>query len=336
MARLASQQKAGFYPAHETAIAKILRALSAEGPFNILDPCAGKGEALNQLAAAFEEASPWAVELDEGRARACKQKIGDERCLAPADVFNCAITANSIQVLYLNPPYDDEIGGGSTQQQFLHRCFDWLAVGGILIYVVPEDVMGDYSPGLQYLNPRLDDFKQTPFPGEVRKFRESFYIGVKRKYHKELSRQEELYPPIPPALVGSDAGKYVIPKSKARPRTFAKMAMTVLEIERVLAASPLQEHLRPPVPLPLGRPPLPLSKGHTAVLLSAGHLNGTVRPPGEEPHVIRGSCIKETYLKEATTEERDDGTLVNKTVEAERFILSIRAVTQDGTFHELK
>ena len=341
MARLASQIKAGFYPAPNEAIDLIVKALAFDGDCNVLDPCAGKGKALRRIVDFIDndtdhEAHPYAVELDEGRAQACMQEFGKDLCLAPADVFNCQITAESIQLLYLNPPYDNEIGGGGTEINFLHHCYHWLAVDGILVYVVPESKIGRYSPSLVFLQHNFDRVKVVPFPSDVRQYKEVMCVAVKMKYGRIQTDADYKDPPLAEKLTGKDHGSYVVPKRRGGPRTFNKAAMTPAEMMRALQLSPLQRHLQAPQPLPLARPPLPLSKGHTAVLLSAGHLNGVVRPPGEPPHIIRGSCIKETYIKEQTTEERDDGTTVDRRVESERFVLSIRAVTPDGVFHNLK
>lgn len=340
MARLASQVKAGFYPIPPEALAHILKALTFEGDVNVLDPCAGKGKALKQIVEYVGketefEAHPYAIELDEGRAQTVRQEFG-EGALAPADCYNCQVTAGSIQLLFLNPPYDNELGGGSTEMQFLQHAHWWLQDGGVLIYVVPEDKVGRYSPSLKFLAHNYDRLKYMPFPDKVRKYREAMFICTKLKYVREQTTDEYNDPDLPDKLVAKDKGSYKVPKRRGGPRTFAKVAMTPAEMGRALSISPLQRHLLPPAPLALARPPLPLSKGHTAVLLSAGHLNGKVSPPGEEPHVIRGSCVKQTYVKEQTTEERADGTVIEKRVESERFVLTIRAVEQDGTFYDLK
>jgi hypothetical protein len=93
------------------------------------------------------------------------------------------------------------------------------------------------------------------------------------------------------------------------PRLFVKNQLTDAELSRCLAASPLQKHLRPPTPLSLPRPPLPPAKGHLAMLLASGHMDGLVHPPGEEPHVVRGTATKEQYLKEESTDEKPDGSV---------------------------
>lgn len=340
MARLASQIKAGFYPIPPEALKHILKALAFEGDINVLDPCAGKGKALKQIVDYVGkntefEAHPYAIELDEGRAQTVRQAFG-ENALAPADCYNCQITAGSVQLLYLNPPYDDELGGGSTEMQFLNHAHWWLQDGGVLIYVVPEDKVGRYSPSLKFLHHNYDRLKWMPFPSEVRKYREAMFVCTKLKYGRQQTDDEYNDPDLAEKLGARDKHSYKVPKRRGPPRTFTKTAMTPKEMGVALAASPLQRHLAPPPPLKMARPPLPLSKGHTAVLLSAGHLNGKVSPPGEPSHVIRGSCIKQTYLKEETYEERADGTEVRKRVESERFVLTIRAVEQDGVFHELK
>jgi len=93
----------------------------------------------------------------------------------------------------------------------------------------------------------------------------------------------------------------------------------------------LREHLNPVAEFTLPRPPLSLGKGHRALLLSAGYLDGVVRPPGEPPHVVRGTCRKVRYEKSHTQEENSDGSTTTTTVYGEKIVPTIRAVDSTGT-----
>jgi hypothetical protein len=54
-------------------------------------------------------------------------------------------------------------------------------------------------------------------------------------------------------------------------------------------------------------------------------------PPGEPPHVVRGTARKVEYQSNQTQEETEDGTVVTKTTISEKIVLTIRAVGTDGT-----
>jgi hypothetical protein len=336
--RLAAQVKGGFYPCPPAAVAAALKYLRPAGnTFNLLDPCAGKGAAAVQVANSLG-GLPWAIELDLGRADELTGVIDPSRCLAPGDAFQVRITAGSMQLLWLNPPYDDELGGGSgrVEHKFLMEANSWLGPGGVLVFCVPERIVMDpNSPSLEYLHYRYDDLRMMPYPEGSRKYREVFCFGVKRKTMRAW-KDTDAAPPPPRPLGPKDAGRYVIPTEAAWPKEFRKLGLTSDEIEQALAASPLQKALKPPAPLPLARPPLPPGKGHMALLLAAGHLNGRVCPPGESPHVIRGVCRKERYLKEAFTVEKADGSVAEKMIEGENFVLTVRAVDSFGKFYEFK
>jgi hypothetical protein len=96
MARLASVVKQGFYPAHPEAIAGILRHLKIPDPppdpkfkpedINILDPCAGEGKALVQLAEGLgvSQGHVFAVELNASRAARIAEAHPDYACSARA------------------------------------------------------------------------------------------------------------------------------------------------------------------------------------------------------------------------------------------------------------
>ena len=82
--RLAGQAKAGFYPANPHAIASLAKHLQQLPPIEgkpllttqIIDPCAGEGAAVQQLAAALEieEDHVYCVELDAGRVEQVKER----------------------------------------------------------------------------------------------------------------------------------------------------------------------------------------------------------------------------------------------------------------------
>ena len=100
----------------------------------------------------------------------------------------------------------------------------------------------------------------------------------------------------------------------------------------MVAASPLRFMLSPMVDRAgsLPRPPMSIGAGHRALLLASGYVDGIICPPGEEPHVVRGSATKTKYISSSETTEEDDGSIVTKTVVSEKPQLVVRVLTAAG------
>lgn len=327
--RLAGQQKCGYYPAPPEAVSAALMHLdTARRPFHVLDPCAGEGLALEQIAN-MTGGMPRGIELDEKRGAALKLRIAD--ALAPASAFGVKVVGN-FDLLWLNPPYDDEIGGGGrVETTWLTHWTTWLRPGGVLCLVVPEHVIERWGGCLGVLKERYEDVTVMPFPEEHRKFKEVVAFGYRRAKTHDPD-YDERYAPFPYIEPGK---VYMVPNGIG-PRTFEKSELTDEEVGRALYASKLQALLAAPREVPLPRPPLPLAKGHIAMLLASGHLDGIVRPEGEEPHVVRGTAQKKQYLKEVIEDEKDDGSCVTKSIYAEKIVLTVRAVDRQGNLKTFK
>ena len=84
MARLMSQIKGGFYAAAPAAVAAVLDRLRPPdaGECLILDPCAGEGQALLQLAQGLH-AVPYGIELSEDRAALVRESLPEGQSLGP-------------------------------------------------------------------------------------------------------------------------------------------------------------------------------------------------------------------------------------------------------------
>jgi len=60
----------------------------------VLDPCAGEGKALVQLAQGLK-AVPYGIELSQDRAARVRESLPEGLALAPADFLRCAISPRS-------------------------------------------------------------------------------------------------------------------------------------------------------------------------------------------------------------------------------------------------
>jgi len=141
MARLMSQIKGGYYAAAPEAVAAVLQRLRPpdRGECLILDPCAGEGKALVQLAEGLK-AVPYGIELSEDRAAMVRELLPEGQSLAPADFLRSAISYHSFSLVWCNPPYDYATGEeGRVESQFIARAADLLVDGGVLALICPPD-----------------------------------------------------------------------------------------------------------------------------------------------------------------------------------------------------
>jgi 16S rRNA G966 N2-methylase RsmD len=104
--RNVARLKMGYYPLPEAEGVKLRALLSFAGPASVIDPCVGQGSALH-LVARDAEVRRDGVELDAERAHIASSR-GMETIQGNA--FDAIAHPESFSLLYLNPPYDSEIG----------------------------------------------------------------------------------------------------------------------------------------------------------------------------------------------------------------------------------
>ena len=146
--RLAARAKLGFYPAHPKAIEGLLTHLYVRKPnpdrpndtIQILTPAAGEGLAIQQIAAGLRlpDSSVYTVELDGERCQRVVANIPGGHHLGPASFAGVMITGFSFGLAYVNPPFDNELGGGRREEQaFTERATRLLVPHGVLVLVCP-------------------------------------------------------------------------------------------------------------------------------------------------------------------------------------------------------
>jgi hypothetical protein len=376
--RLAGQVKQGYFPAPPSAIAGILKHLKVPDPppdekfkvddINVLDPCAGEAKALVQIAEGLGVSSGhvFAIELNASRAARIAEAYPDVRLLGPCSFEATRITRHSFSLVYLNPPFDDEFGGGGREEvTFLRQTVDLLVPGGILVLVCPVTQIFGASRMCELLDTWMDQLELYLFPDDCRSYRECVVFGRRRKtaLTNDLIFTEGILtsrgirrcsaaPIASLARLGEPQfarWRFAEPDSASRktehdvwelpfsiaPKRFQKTALTEEELERELARSPLYDALRQRVLSPIKRPPLSLNKGHTSLLLMTGILDGYV--PSSPPHVVRGLTSKVQKLHRTECYETPSGDAVTKQVFSESPMPIVRAVWSDGiirTFSE--
>uniref|UniRef100_A0A7C5VF07 Class I SAM-dependent methyltransferase n=1 Tax=Thermus caliditerrae TaxID=1330700 RepID=A0A7C5VF07_9DEIN len=319
--RLEGRSKAGFYPTPPRTLEGLAALLEEfRERFQgrpVLDPCAGEGEAIARVAQALGSV-PYAVELDEERARACR------KALAP--LSGKVLQGDSLEMegggfglLWLNPPYDWAEGGGEKAKRleriFLEHWWEALVPGGLLVLLVPEGVAEDLWG---FLAPRASHAVAFRLPEEeYGRFRQVVLLAVRALYswqsveeafrvspwERGLERARRVLEEVWPARGGE-----IRPSLRPRPK----------DLEASLGEarfSPLWEAVEAACvkESAVFRPLLPLRQAHLALLVAGGLLDLQEIELEGEPHAVLGVLRKDVV----TVEEEEERSV--KRVEREVF-----------------
>jgi hypothetical protein len=366
--RLAGQIKQGYFPAPSEAIDLLQRHLVVppETEVTILDPCAGEGKAIEQIASSLgiPRDRAYAVELNRARTERIAEAFPEIKLLGPCSFLSSRISSKSFSLIYCNPPFDSEFGGGGREETtFVLKSIPLLVVGGVLILVCPINQIVGNEKMATLLDMAFEDIEVYLFPDEHRKYRECVFFGKRRKKplpESELSVHGTLHQrglawsargaESCPVLGESAFSKwdYGRPDPGSRkpeldvwelpaapgPETLTKLALTQEEVEELLAESPLYAVLETRAVVNKRRPPLPLSKGHTSLLLIAGELDGYLA--SDPPQVVRGYCGKKKQLKSVTVTESESGAITETKKIVDVPMPVLRAIWPDGRLVEYR
>jgi Uncharacterised methyltransferase family (DUF6094) len=325
--------KLGFFPLPVAEAERLRNCLLADSDFSALDPCVGDGVAFAHLVEGMQ-AHRYGIEIDAYRA---EQARGLGIQTLQASTFDVRSPAEAFSLLYLNPPYDLEIGVTNNQRLeliFLEHTYRWLKPGGVLVFVILQTQLRVCARILSEHFVDLSVYKLTE-PASVQ-YRQIAVLGVQRKRHQHVRDSALLdsvrwlehlavKPDLEP-LGETPSIRYEIPASD--PVTLVHTGIPLDEVEDLLLESaayrqasrillPKQRDVR-------GRPLTPLHGGHVGLLCTAGMLNG-VFGEGEERHIAHWRSVKFTDHWE---EEEADGTRILH--DRERFSHELTLVFANG------
>ena len=175
--RSVARLKMGYYPLPESEGIKLRSLLTFSEPASVIDPCVGQGTALH-LVTSDAPVRRYGVELDAERARIASSK-GIETIQGNA--FDTIARPESFSLLYLNPPYDSEIGSVANNRMerlFLEHTYRWLAIDGVLVLVIPFERLHDCAGVLSSHFARLNVLRMTD--EESVQYRQIAVLGVRR------------------------------------------------------------------------------------------------------------------------------------------------------------
>jgi len=167
----------GYYPLPESEGAKLRALLSFSQPASIVDPCVGQGTAL-RLVTSGAPVRLYGVELDADRAQIAHSK---RIATIQGNAFDAIAKAESFSLLYLNPPYDSEIGSVANNRMerlFLDHTYRWLVPEGVLVLIIPFERLHDCAGVLASHFGRLSVLRMTD--EESVRFRQIAVLGVRQ------------------------------------------------------------------------------------------------------------------------------------------------------------
>jgi hypothetical protein len=334
--RLAGRKKLGHYPLPPAEGEKIRNLLQfGAEPASVIDPCVGTGAALQQITRGGN-CRLYGIELDAARAAAA---AAAGITTVHGSTFDTHSKVERFSLLYLNPPYDSEIGSLSNRRMeelFLGHTFRWLRVGGVLVLVIPferlitcVDVLSAHFTDVRpYL---LADPESQRF-GQIVVFatRKRVTGSTVRDSRQSLLNYCKGYLDMP-TLVG-DERPYAVPPSPGTTLTYTGLPLD--KIEDMLPRSyayqqAVQQFFLPAPTVSRGRPLTPLHAGHVGLLCTAGLLNG-VFGEGPDRHLVRWRSTKNVTTTEEieTNEETGENVFVKR--HTERFSNDVTLLFEDG------
>jgi SAM-dependent methyltransferase len=340
--RLAGRQRLGFYPLPGPEAERMRRFLRFPGQqCSALDPCIGDGVAFAKITS-DAEVFRYGIELDAYRAEQARSVANE---VIQGNCFDVQCPVDSFSLIYLNPPYDFELGEQKSQRMerlFLEHVYRWLKPGGVLVFVIPGVRIGECSTLLsvhfrdvhvyRLTEPESVRYKQVVVfgVGRARHERERLQdndITQARQWYDSLARDSQQLPPLPP----EHDRQYPVP-----PGGPVRMVYRGLPLDEIEDLVPKSSAYRQAAPFLFaqeadisGRPVTPLHGGHVGLLCTAGMLNGIFGEGGAR-HIAHWQSIK---LVDRTEEEEDGATVVR---EKERFSNELTLVFGTGEITTLK
>lgn len=340
--------KNGYFPTDAVTLERIAHALALADPeraVRLLDPCCGEGAALHDLqqtlrgqSAVADTVCAFGVEYDRERAWHAKETLDTA---AHADVHDMFITARSMGLLYLNPPYGDVVSDkaqtGERQLNRLEKIFyqktvPWLAFGGVLVLIVPYYVMDrefatmiarNFAQVEAYLAPE-QAFKQLVLFGVKRRA-----DGVDSELAGRLARISEgkLPPELPEAWPHEPYAITVATGEAAFVSTRIDAPQLERELQRLQHATlwPQFATMFAARTVTPRRPLRDLSDWHLALALAAGQVTGVVTGLDGTRLLIRGDTIKRKE-QEVQIEESDNGDIRTTILMRDRFVPAIAGI----------
>jgi hypothetical protein len=172
------------------------------------------------------------VELDANRAAAA---AASGIRTVHGDLFNAIAKVETFSFLYLNPPYDSEMGSMDNKRMeflFLNHTYRWLVEGGVLLMVVPQSRLDSSIPLLaenfadlrvfRLTDPESVRFDQVALLGVRKRMRGQDYTRNRAALHEMVWRRDM------PTLQGNET-PYRVPASRSSQLVYRGLPLDQIE-----------------------------------------------------------------------------------------------------------
>ena len=344
--RLAAQAKGGYYPTPDRVVDMIAGLIDTpyghhrnnRETLRILDPCAGTGDAVAQLAEELRHrgnipVETYGVELHRDRAQLAEERL--DRALA-ADLFATSIANGAFGLAYVNPPYDWDSEDKRVEHAFLTQCTRYLAEGGLLVFIVPRQRL---AVSARYLSTHYGRIRCWAFPDPEREvFDQVALLGCRKadptpdaEAEATVLRWSEGDPVSSTGQALDRLGRVRYPFFRATATPAGDMLFTTRTVDPVAAAAEARrsglwantEITDTLWPAKDGRthPLMPLRRGHMAMLVAAGFLDNLVLEGDGRRILVKGRTSKEMEMVEDSPE---------KEIHREKLVTTVVALDLDG------
>lgn len=331
MARLESEAKGGYYPTPSKEMALILRRVTADEGANItlLDPCAGKGEALKQIQNYLFEmgADPvsYGIEVEKTRA---EEATGLLDHMIACGYEDARMSHSAFAFLYLNPPFMNVAGGERAETTFfrdLTQSDSYLTDGALVILNIPQYVLEDVA---KLIAIRLEKVKVYRFTDEnYPTYKQVIVYGYRKKpgtgrdggLQRELEWFSRSSHDVLPALDVEDHVRYKIPEPLRAVELFQSGIVEPEDILKSVAECNFFDKVTDKIKdvklenAKAQKPAMPLKVSHYATAIAAGAL-----PEKMGNHLLVGITKKvqteRTDIDEETGKRKDTVTVRPKSL----------------------
>jgi hypothetical protein len=244
----------------------------------------------------------YGIELDSLRAETAATKQIE---VLHADALEVYCPPDSVSLVYLNPPYDFEVGSFGNrrfEELFLRHTLRWLKPTGVLVFIIPQGrlthctaLLAEYFTSIRVYRltaPECLQYHQIAILASRRTARQSQHDRQYRTVVNHLNALAGENASIP-ELGDTAQISYSVPLSPGVALSNRGIPLDIVEDLLPISAAYKQTArllLRQPSALK-GRPVTQLHGGHVALLAASGALNG-VFGQGNDRHMANWSPAK--------------------------------------------